>query len=197
MCTLYAKSLKMIKARPFYVSDKCKNHRNCVNELACPAFYVENEKVKIDPDMCVGCAVCAQICPENAILPLKNKIMKKIIIGVMGGGSASDKNMENARQLGRLIAESGWVLLNGGRNAGIMEASARGAKEAEGLTIGILPDKNGSRASNYIDIQIRTGANDARNYYNVLSSDVIVACNGRAGTISEISLALKIKKMLF
>lgn len=71
MCTLYAKSLKMIKARPFYVSDKCKNHRNCVNELACPAFYVENEKVKIDTDMCVGCAVCAQICPENAILPLK------------------------------------------------------------------------------------------------------------------------------
>ena len=120
--------------------------------------------------------------------------MKKIIIGVMGGGSASDKNMENARQLGKLIAESGWVLLNGGRNTGIMEASARGAKEAEGLTIGILPDKNGSRASNYIDIQIRTGANDARNYYNVLSSDVIVACNGRAGTISEISLALKNKK---
>ncbi|NQT10986.1 MAG: indolepyruvate ferredoxin oxidoreductase subunit alpha [Desulfobacteraceae bacterium] len=71
MCTLYANSLKMLKALPFYVSDKCKNHRTCVNELACPAFYIQNERVKIDPNMCVGCSICAQICPENAILPLK------------------------------------------------------------------------------------------------------------------------------
>ncbi|MEA3279722.1 MAG: indolepyruvate ferredoxin oxidoreductase subunit alpha [Thermodesulfobacteriota bacterium] len=71
MCTLYAKSLKKLKALPFYISDKCKNHRTCVNELACPAFYIQDERVKIDPVMCVGCAVCAQICPEKAILPLK------------------------------------------------------------------------------------------------------------------------------
>jgi indolepyruvate ferredoxin oxidoreductase alpha subunit len=73
LCTLYARSLKMHKAQPFYISDKCKNHRNCVNELACPAFYIRDEKVKIDPDMCVGCSICAQICPENAILPLKSE----------------------------------------------------------------------------------------------------------------------------
>ncbi len=71
MCTLYAKSLKMLKALPFYISDKCKNHRNCVDELGCPAFYIQDERVKIDPDICVGCSICAQICPENAILPLK------------------------------------------------------------------------------------------------------------------------------
>jgi len=73
MCTLYAKSLKMLKALPFYISDKCKNHRTCVNELACPAFFIKENRVTIDPVMCVGCAVCAQICPEKAILPLKNK----------------------------------------------------------------------------------------------------------------------------
>ena len=70
-CTLYAKSLKELKGRPFFVSDKCKNHRHCVDELACPAFYLHNEQILIDPDLCVGCAVCAQICPENAILPIK------------------------------------------------------------------------------------------------------------------------------
>lgn len=71
MCTLYAKSLKKLKARAFTVTDKCKNHRDCINEIACPAFYLEGEAVKINADQCVGCAVCAQICPENAIMPLK------------------------------------------------------------------------------------------------------------------------------
>ena len=70
-CTLWAKGLKILKPRAFTVTDKCKNHMNCVNELACPAFVVESGKVSIDSDMCVGCAVCAQICPENAILPVK------------------------------------------------------------------------------------------------------------------------------
>jgi indolepyruvate ferredoxin oxidoreductase alpha subunit len=70
-CTLYAKSLKELKGRPFFISEKCKNHRHCVDELACPAFYLHNERILIDPDLCVGCAVCAQICPENAILPVK------------------------------------------------------------------------------------------------------------------------------
>ena len=73
ICPLYAKALKKPVGKPFYVSDKCKNHRNCINELACPAFYIEEEKVKIDPDTCVGCTLCAQICPEHAILPVKKE----------------------------------------------------------------------------------------------------------------------------
>ena len=73
MCTLYAKGLKKAMGKPFYVSDKCKNHRTCVNELACPAFFIKDNRVHIDPVLCVGCTICAQICPENAILPLKDK----------------------------------------------------------------------------------------------------------------------------
>ncbi|PID74159.1 MAG: indolepyruvate ferredoxin oxidoreductase subunit alpha [Desulfobacterales bacterium] len=70
-CSLYAKSLKMLNKRPFVVSEKCKNHRTCLDELGCPAFYLHNDRVHIDADLCVGCAVCAQICPEKAIKPLK------------------------------------------------------------------------------------------------------------------------------
>ena len=62
---------KKRKKRAFQVTDRCKNHRVCINEFACPAFYLENNKLKINPSQCVGCAVCAQICPENAIIPLK------------------------------------------------------------------------------------------------------------------------------
>ena len=70
-CALYAKSLKLLKPRAFKVSDKCVDHKDCVNSIACPSFYIEDGRVKIDADTCVGCAVCAQICPENAITPLK------------------------------------------------------------------------------------------------------------------------------
>ena len=109
----------------------------------------------------------------------------------MGGGSASAECVSAAYRLGGLIAKQGWVLLNGGRRAGIMDASAKGAKDHGGLTVGILPDDNHSGLSDYIDIPILTGMGNARNCINVLSSDVVVACPGGAGTLSEIALALK------
>ena len=72
LCTLFAKSLKRQKGKPFAVSDRCKNHRDCIDRLGCPAFYLDGERVRIDADQCTGCAVCAQVCPENAIVPLKS-----------------------------------------------------------------------------------------------------------------------------
>mgnify|MGYP000873731557 CR=1 FL=1 len=118
--------------------------------------------------------------------------MRKLIVGVMGGGEgASPQVCETAYKLGSLIAKEGWVLLNGGWGVGVMEASARGAKENNGLTVGILPDRHTDLASKYIDIPILTGMGDGRNYINILTSDVVVALPGRSGTISEIALALK------
>jgi uncharacterized protein (TIGR00725 family) len=113
------------------------------------------------------------------------------VIGVMGGAVASEEALEHAYQIGQLIAEQGWVLLNGGRNAGVMEASARGASEAGGLVVGVLPGDTTTGVAPSVDIAIPTGMGDARNAVNVLASHVVVALPGGAGTISEVALALK------
>ena len=121
---------------------------------------------------------------------------RQLVIGVMGGGNASESDIQSAYELGALIARQGWLLLNGGRSAGIMEASAKGASDHGGVTVGILPDETAHRASRYIQIPILTGIGDARNYINVLTSHIVVACPGGAGTISEIALALKNNKQV-
>lgn len=121
--------------------------------------------------------------------------MRKIVIGVMGPGSgASETDKKNAYQLGTLIAQEGWVLLTGGRNAGVMDAASRGAKAANGLTVGILPNASDRGLSEAVDIAIITGMGSARNNINVLSSDVVIACGMGAGTASEVALALKANK---
>jgi uncharacterized protein (TIGR00725 family) len=124
-------------------------------------------------------------------LPELGATVKKTIVGIMGGGYASREAAETAYRLGALIAREGWVLLNGGRAAGVMEASARGARDQGGLTVGILPGSSIEGASGAIDIPILTGMGDARNCINVLTSDVVIACPGGAGTLSEVALALK------
>jgi len=121
--------------------------------------------------------------------------MAKTIIGVMGpGDGATKQDIKWATKLGRLIAEQGWVLLTGGRNVGVMDAASKGAHEAGGLTIGILPSEDGRDHSEHLDICIRTGIGSARNNINALSSDIIIACGTGIGTTSEIMLALKAKK---
>ena len=117
---------------------------------------------------------------------------RKVVIGVMGGGEgAPPQALRDAYRLGELIAEQGWVLLNGGRNVGVMDASAAGAQSKGGWVVGILPDADTRHASPHVDICILTGMGSARNVINVLSSDVVIACAGEEGTVSEVALALK------
>jgi len=115
----------------------------------------------------------------------------RTIIGVMGGAFVDEAVASSAYELGRLVAENGWVLLNGGRDAGVMRASARGAGDAGGLVVGILPSDDTKGVAPWVDVAIPTGMGDARNAINVLASHVVVALAGGPGTVSEIALALK------
>jgi uncharacterized protein (TIGR00725 family) len=132
--------------------------------------------------------------PPNPIEePLQNRPSKPII-GVMGAGKqATPTDVQTAYKLGEEIARAGWIVLSGGRNVGVMDAVSRGAKQAGGLTIGILPNR-GAAMSAAIDIPIITDMGNARNNINVLSSRVVIACGMGAGTASEIALALKANK---
>jgi uncharacterized protein (TIGR00725 family) len=118
---------------------------------------------------------------------------RRPVIGVMGANNPSPSSLEAAGRLGRLVAEAGWILLTGGRPAGVMEAANAGAKAVTGsLTIGILPSDQAGPVSRYVDVAVFTGLGDARNAVNVLSSDVVVACGVEGpGTASEVALALR------
>jgi uncharacterized protein (TIGR00725 family) len=114
------------------------------------------------------------------------------IVGVMGPSKASAKVLREVEHLGRALANEGWMVLTGGRNKGVMEAALKGAKEAHGTTIGILPGtRSETDVSSYVDIPVFTGMGEARNVINIHSSEIIIACGIGAGTSSEISLALK------
>src|SRR5688500_15447149 len=121
--------------------------------------------------------------------------MAKPIIGIMvPGENARPEENEMAFALGKAIAQEGWIILTGGRSFGIMEAAMKGAHEANGLTIGVLPTENALNSSDEADIKILTGMGSGRNIINVLSSHILVVIGMAAGTASEVSLAIKCNK---
>jgi len=115
------------------------------------------------------------------------------IIGVFGPGNVfdSDEEWQAAFRVGRQLAQRGYVVLTGGLG-GIMTAASKGAREAGGITVGILPGtRESSRANPYVTIPIYTGMGEARNTINVKSCSAAIAIGGEYGTLSEIALALK------
>ena len=112
-------------------------------------------------------------------------------VSVVGSGTAPEVLYEKAREIGRLVAGRGGTVVCGGRS-GVMEAAARGAAEAGGTAIGILPDEERKSANEYLTHSIATGTGHARNLAVVCSGDVVIAVGGDYGTLSEIGLALKV-----
>ena len=118
--------------------------------------------------------------------------MPRVVVGVIGpGAAASLDDCILARELGALVAREGWVLLTGGRSEGVMHAASGGARDAGGLTVGVLPGDNLGDASDAVEVALVTGMGSARNNINVLSSRVVFACGMSAGTASEVALAIK------
>jgi uncharacterized protein (TIGR00725 family) len=112
-------------------------------------------------------------------------------VAVVGSGTAEGHLYEKAREVGKLVTEKGGTVVCGGLS-GVMEAAARGATEAGGVAIGILPDEDRRRQNGYLTYSVATGAGQARNLAVVCSGDVVIAVGGEYGTLSEIGLARKV-----
>jgi uncharacterized protein (TIGR00725 family) len=114
-------------------------------------------------------------------------------IAVIGGHDCSKKVAAIAEEIGRVIAQMGATLICGGLT-GVMEAACKGAKSAGGKTIGILPGHDAQEANPYVDIPIATGLGYMRNNLVVKNADIVVAIDGKEGTLSEIAFALQMDK---
>ncbi len=109
-------------------------------------------------------------------------------VGVIGGSQTDESFLKLAYKVGQLIAEKGAILVCGGLS-GIMEAACRGTREAGGLTVGILPGNFAGDANPHVDIPIATGLGHTRNSLVVMNADVLIAIDGRFGTLCEIAYA--------
>lgn len=123
--------------------------------------------------------------------------VRKPLIGVIGSSVGAPAQRELARAVGKRIAERGAILVCGGMT-GVMESAARGAQEAGGLTLGILPGSNATESppNEFIEIALFTGLREARNYLIASVCDGLIAIGGGYGTLSEIALALRLGKPL-
>jgi uncharacterized protein (TIGR00725 family) len=116
------------------------------------------------------------------------------VVAVIGPGSdAPDDVCAMAYEVGMLLARQGVVVVTGGLG-GVMEAAGRGAREAGGVVIGLLPGDDPEAANPYLTAAIPTGLGQARNAIVVASADAVIAVGGSWGTLSEIGLARRAGK---
>jgi len=120
---------------------------------------------------------------------------KKRQILVIGNNTngCTPKHEKIAYEVGSEIAKSDSVLITGGLG-GVMTAASHGAHDANGLTIGIIPQDDAIMANEFCDIVIPTGMGLARDFLNALTADGVIIVGGGSGTLSEVCAAYMYKK---
>lgn len=111
-------------------------------------------------------------------------------IAVAGAGICGPDLLEIAEAVGRAIARADAILICGGLG-GVMEGAARGAVGEGGLTVGILPGRDGRHANPYIQVPLPTGMGEGRNMLVARTADALIAIGGEWGTLSEVAMARK------
>jgi hypothetical protein len=111
-------------------------------------------------------------------------------VAVLGASEATEAEASMARAVGAGLARERAVVITGGRG-GVMAAASRGAAEAGGTALGILPGSSRDEANEWVTVAIPTGLGELRNGLIVRAADAVIAVGGGYGTLAEIALALK------
>lgn len=126
--------------------------------------------------------------PARLIDESIHPLLTPLRIVVCGPGQADAPLLALAEAVGLALAQAGAVVLCGGLG-GVMEAACRGARQAGGVTVGVLPGSDASAANASVLLPIVTGIGEARNMVLINTAEAIIAVGGGWGTLSEIALA--------
>jgi uncharacterized protein (TIGR00725 family) len=122
--------------------------------------------------------------------------MPRRYVAVCGASEATPSQMDAAREVGRLLAQGGAIVINGGYG-GVMDAVSEGAASQGGTVVGILPESDRDGANPHLTVAIPTGLGQARNSVIVTAADSVIAIGGGWGTLSEIALAKRLGRSVF
>ena len=117
-------------------------------------------------------------------------------VAVCGASEATPSQLDAAREVGKLLAKSGAVVINGGYG-GVMGAASEGAASEGGTVVGILPEEDRVGANPHLTVSIPTGLGQARNTVIVTAADSVIAIGGGWGTLSEIAIARRLGRSVF
>ena len=112
-------------------------------------------------------------------------------VAVCGASEATGTQLEAAREVGQLLAESGAIVINGGLG-GVSGASSEGAARAGGIVVGLLGDTDREGANPHLTIALPTGMGQARNVLIVTAAESVIAIGEGWGTLSEIAIARRL-----
>jgi len=117
-------------------------------------------------------------------------------VAVCGASEATPSQLDAAREVGKLLARHGAIVINGGY-AGVSGAASEGAAGEGGTVVGILPEENRAGANPHLTISLPTGLGQARNLLIVMAAESVIAIGGGWGTLSEIALARRLGRSVF
>jgi hypothetical protein len=112
-------------------------------------------------------------------------------VAVCGASEATPPQLAAAKEVGRLLAEAGAIVINGGLG-GVSSAASEGAAGAGGVVVGLLPDAHRAGANQFLTVALPTGLGQGRNAIIVTAAQSVIAIGGGWGTLSEIALAKRI-----
>ena len=122
--------------------------------------------------------------------------MPRRYVAVCGASQATPSELDAAREVGKLLAREGAVVINGGFG-GVMSAVSEGAASEGGTVIGILPETDRAGANEHLTLSLPTGLGQARNAVIVTAADSVIAIGGGWGTLSEIATARRLGRAVF